>query len=143
MNGYTSDQVYNGTYGEVWVNGNYLAETKSFRAEVNCNYEAVPQARDLMDGQKLTGLEGQGELVMHKVSSYVMNLLSKSLKAGKVPDITIIGKIDDPSAIGQERIALYHCKFAKMILADWERKKIGEESYSFTFEKWDILDSTK
>ena len=45
MNGYTSDQVYNGTYGEVWVNGNYLAETKSFRAEVNCNYEAVPQAR--------------------------------------------------------------------------------------------------
>ena len=42
MNGYTSDQVYNGTYGEVWVNGNYLAETKSFRAEVNCNYEAVP-----------------------------------------------------------------------------------------------------
>ena len=74
------------------VNGNYLAETKSFRAEVNCNYEAVPQARDLMDGQKLTGLEGQGELVLHKVSSYVMNLLSKSLKAGKVPDITIIGK---------------------------------------------------
>ena len=67
------------------VNGNYLAETKSFRAEVNCNYEAVPQARDLMDGQKLTGLEGQGELVLHKVSSYVMNLLSKSLKAGKSP----------------------------------------------------------
>ena len=68
MEGYASDQVYNGTYGEVWVNGNYLAETKSFRAEVNCNYEAVPQARDLMDGQKLTGLEGQGEMVLHKVS---------------------------------------------------------------------------
>ena len=33
--------------------------------------------------------------------------------------------------------------FKKMILADWERKKIGEESYSFTFEKWEILDSTK
>ena len=82
-------------------------------------------------------------MVLHKVSSYMMNLLSKSLKAGKVPDITIIGKIDDPSAIGQERVAMYHCKFAKMILADWERKKIGEESYSFTFEKWDILDSTK
>ena len=70
MNGYTSDQVYNGTYGEVWVNGNYLAETKSFRAEVNCNYEAVPQARDLMDGQKLTGLEGQGELVLFMVSAF-------------------------------------------------------------------------
>lgn len=142
MNGYTSDQVYNGTYGEVWVNGNYLAETKSFRAEVNCNYEAVPQARDLMDGQKLTGLEGQGELVLHKVSSYVMNLLSKSLKAGKVPDITIIGKIDDPSHRTGTDCAV-SLQIRKDDSGDWERKKIGEESYSFTFEKWDILDSTK
>ena len=26
MNGYTSDQVFNGAYGELWVDGDYMAE---------------------------------------------------------------------------------------------------------------------
>ena len=78
-----------------------------------------------------------------KVSSYVTKKMSEKLKKGKSPSFTIISKIDDPDAIGAERVALYGCKFDKMILTDWERKKIGEESYSFTFEDWDLLDTTK
>ena len=35
MNGYTSDQVFNGTYGEVWFDGDYMAETESLKAEVD------------------------------------------------------------------------------------------------------------
>ena len=69
--------------------------------------------------------------------------MSEKLKKGKSPSFTIISKIDDPDAIGAERVALYGCKFDKMIITDWERKKIGEESYSFTFEDWDLLDTTK
>lgn len=69
--------------------------------------------------------------------------MSAKLKAGKAPSFTIITKIEDPDAIGAERIALYGCKFDKMILADWERKKVSEEAYSFTFEDWELLDVTK
>ena len=65
------------------------------------------------------------------------------LKKGKSPNFTIISKIDDPDAIGAERVVMYNCKFDKMILADWERKKVSEESYSFTFEDWELLDTTK
>ncbi len=143
MNGYTSDQVFNGAYGELWVDGDYMAEAEAVKAEVNLSYEPIPRARSLTDGKKLTGIEGKGEIKLKKVSSYVTKKMSEKLKKGKSPNFTIISKIDDPDAIGAERVALYNCKFDKLILADWERKKVGEESYSFTFEDWDTLDTTK
>ena len=143
MNGYTSDQVFNGTYGEVWFDGDYMAETESLKAEVDLSYESVSRVRNLADGKKLIGIEGKGEVKLKKVRSYVTKKMSGKLKKGKSPSFTIISKIDDPDAIGAERVALYGCKFDKMILADWERKKVGEESYSFTFEDWELLDTTK
>lgn len=143
MNGYTSDQVFNGTYGEVWFDGDYMAETESLKAEVDLSYESVSRVRNLTDGKKLIGIEGKGEVKLKKVSSYVTKKMSGKLKKGKSPSFTIISKIADPDAIGAERVALYGCKFDKMILADWERKKTGEESYSFTFEDWELLDTTK
>lgn len=143
MNGYNANQVFNGTYGELWFDGDYMAETKSCKAEVNISYESVTRTRNLIDGKKMTGLEGKGEVKFDKVSSYVTKKMSEKLKAGKTPSFTIITKIDDPDAIGAERVALYGCKFDKMILADWEHKKNAEESYSFTFEDWELLDATK
>lgn len=143
MNGFESSQVFNGTFGELWFDGDYMAETTSCKATVDISYESIPRVRNLIDGKKMTGMEGKGEVKLSKVSSYVTKKMSSQLKAGRTPSFTIITKIDDPDAIGAERIALYGCKFDKMILADWERKKNAEESYSFTFENWELLDVTK
>lgn len=143
MNGFESNQIFNGTYGEMWFNGQYMAEVVSCKAEVSIKYEAISRVRNLIDGQKMVGQEGKGEFKLHKVSSYILRQVSADLKAGKTPSFTIISKIEDPDAIGGERIALYSCKLDKLIMADWERKKNMEESYSFTFENWEILDSTR
>ncbi len=70
-----------------------------------------------------------------------MKKLSESFKKGKMMTCKIISNLNDPDAQGQERIALYGCLFDKLILADWEAGKMGEESYSFTFEDWEVLDS--
>lgn len=143
MNGYSSEQVFNGTFGELWIDGEYMAETKACKAELSITYEPISRVRNLIDGKKMMGMEGKGEVKLHKVSSYVLKKMSEKLKSGKAPSFTIITKVDDPSAIGAERVALYDCKFDKAILADWENKKSGEESYSFTFEDWELLDVTK
>lgn len=143
MNGYSANQVMNGTYGECWIDGDYMAEVVSCKLEVNIKYEAVSRVRNLVDGQKMVGMEGKGEVKLQKVSSYIMKKVSKKLKAGKIPSFTIISKLADPDSIGAERVAAYDCKFDKLILADWERGKIGEEAYNFTFEDWEPLDVTK
>ena len=143
MTGFESEQVMNGTYGQVWSAGVDMAEENKFSAEVAISYDDIKQARKLMDGKKMVSMSGSGSVTMAHVSSYMTNLLSDALKAGRVPDITIVGKLDDPSAIGGERVALYHCKFDKLTLMNWEHGKSGEDEAPFTFENWDILDKTK
>ncbi|MSS91372.1 hypothetical protein FYJ45_24995 [Eisenbergiella tayi] len=141
MEGFLADNVINGNWGEMWFNSQYMAEVISLKAELNIKYEAVTRTRHLIDGQKMTGIEGKGEFKLHKVSSFIMKQVSEALKQGKSPTFTIISKLADPDSFGGERIALYGCKLDKSILADWEARKNGEESYSFTFEDWEILDS--
>lgn len=138
MTGFDDSQVWSGTWGQVWIDGELMSEATAFRAEVNLNYEDVKRTRSLMTGKKLTGLEGEGEITLHKVSSYVMNKVAENIKKGIVPDITIESSIQDPAGIGEERIAVKHVKFEKITLADWEAGTLAEESYSFSFTDYDI-----
>jgi len=143
MKGYKDEQVINGSWGEVWVDDNYMAEATALKAEVSVKTTSIARIQTLTDGQKITGYEGKGELKLHKVSSFVMNKMSTSLKAGKMPSATIVSNLKDPDALGAERVALYNCVFDKLILADWESGKMGEESYSFTFTDWKLIDTIK
>ena len=138
MTGYDDNQVWVGTWGQVWVDGELLSEATAFRAEVNLSYDDVTRARNLMNGKKLTGIEGEGEITLHKVSSFIMDKVAANIKKGIIPDITIESSMQDPGGIGEERIAVKHVKFEKITLADWERKKLGEESYSFRFSDFEI-----
>lgn len=138
MTGYDESQVWLGTWGQVWVDGELMSEATAFRAEVNINYEDVQMARNLMTGKKVTGIEGEGEITLHKVSSYIMQKVAADIKRGIVPDITIESSMQDPAGIGEERIAVKHVKFEKITLADWERGNLGEESYSFSFSDYEV-----
>ena len=83
MKAYTDEQVFLGNWGEVWFDGDFMAEVKKFRAEVEISYEDVPQCRKLGKGKKMTGYEGKGEVGFLKVLSYVTERVSAALKAEK------------------------------------------------------------
>lgn len=141
MQGYESDHVISGTWGEIWMDDFYMAEAIAFKLEINAKYTSITRCRKLIDGQKLTGIETKGEVKFHKVSSFVSKRISDALKQGRSPKFKIISKLDDPDALGAERVVAYGCKFDKAILADWEAGKVAEEAYSFTCEDWDYIDT--
>lgn len=132
------EQVMNGTWGSVWFDGEQLAQVISCKAEVGIKTTEILQARNLISGQKLTALEPKGEIKLHHINSFVAKKVSKKLKEGKIPKHTIITYVNDPDAIGSEKVTLYGCIIDKLLLADWEIGKNSEESYSFTFEDWEI-----
>lgn len=138
--GFQDNQIMNGSYGEAWANGDYLAEVKGLEASLDIEYEDVNRPRKLGVGKKMIGYEGEGTLTFHKVSSRFIKLLSDDLKAGKQTSITVISKLDDPDAKGAERIALKNCTFGDLNLANWEAKEIGEDEISFSFDSWELLD---
>lgn len=137
---YRSDQVISGTWGECWIDSNYVAEVTALKATLSYKTEAVSQVRQLIDGTKVTGIEAKGELKLNKISSRTSNMLADDIKKGKQTSFTIISKLDDPSSLGCERIKLMGCTFTEVNLVDWELKKLGEETLSFTFTDFERLD---
>lgn len=140
MDSYLPENVINGTYGEVWIDGNYMAEVTGLEAKVSLEKTDVNQVGTLAKGYKVTGIDCKGTLKMNKVSSYFIKKLSNNLKKGKTVSVTIISKLADPDAFGAERIELLGCTFDELTLANWEAKKLGEESIAFTFTDWNLLD---
>nr|DAT41644.1 MAG TPA: tail tube protein [Caudoviricetes sp.] len=141
MQKFVSNQVINGTWGEVWLDDEYIGEVVSCKGEVSVSYTDVSMVRSLTAGKKMTKLEGKGSIKLHHVRSNISKMISDKIKRGQTPDFKIITKLSDPDALGVERVVFYRCKFDKAILMDWEVQKNTEESYSFTFEDWDYLDN--
>jgi hypothetical protein len=141
MTSYDSNNVINGTYGEVWCDSQYLAEVISLEAKMSLDKTEVNRIGTLSKGYKITGIEGKGTLKLNKVSSYFMVKLGDAIKAGKTPVSEIITKLSDPDAFGTEKIKLTGVVFDEVTLADWEAKKNGEESIPFTFESFEVLES--
>ena len=52
MKGFRPEQVINGTWGEVWFDGEYLAQVTACKAEVTLKKTAISQCQNLVDGQK-------------------------------------------------------------------------------------------
>nr|DAH99886.1 MAG TPA: tail tube protein [Caudoviricetes sp.] len=135
-----SKQVVYGTYGAMWIDGFEIAEIQELKATLSADKVEVKIARKMSKGYKVTGYTGKGSFKVHKVSSYFIKKLAPSIKEGKQVLCTIISKVEDPDALGTERIALYNCLIDSVDLINWSVGKLGEESYNFSFEDFSILD---
>ena len=135
-----SNRVMNGSFGEAWVDDDYLWEVEAGKAELDVTYGDISRPRHLIDGKKLKKMEGKGSLKMYHVRSNIAKRMSDALKQGRTLSVKIIMRLEDPDAYGAERVALYGCKFGKATLMDWEAGKETEDSYDFTFEDWEFLD---
>ena len=135
------DMVLNGTWGNVWIDSDYMAQATALQAKFKLTKTDVTQTGTLAKGQKITGIEGTGTLKLNKTSSYFISRLLSDIKQGKSPVITIITDIDDPTVNGNERVKLTGVTFDELTLADWEAGKLSEESYPFTFEDAELIDA--
>lgn len=140
MDTMNAQQVMSGTEGQVWIDGDYMAQVTAFKAEVNLIKEEVNQVKKRGKQYKVTGWEGKGTLKMNHVSSYMIQKMADNIKSGHQTVCTIIGKLSDPDSIGDERVVIRDATFDKLTLMDWEAKKLAEESYDFTFTDYDIQD---
>lgn len=143
MDSYNPEQVMIGTQGEVWIDGNYIAEVTAFKAEIKLEKEQVDQVKKMFKGYKVTGYEGTGTIKMNHVSSFFINLMADNMKAAKMTKCTIIAKLDDPDAVGTERIVIRDATFDSLTLMDWTAKKLVEETHDFTFTDFEIMETAE
>lgn len=145
MKSYNASNVINGTYGEVWVDGDYMAQATGLEAKTSVKKTDVNMVGRLSPGKKVTGIENKGTLKMNHVTSEMKQKIADYIKKGKTPTFTIISKLADPDAIKAqaERIKFTGVTFDEITLVDFENGKLGEESYSFEYEDFQFLDVIK
>ena len=134
------NQIIRGTYGRVWIDGELFANVKSFEAKITLNYEEVDLSNDLGKHQRYIGFTGEGTMTLHKVDSKILAKLAKGIKSGELPEISIVGKLGDPTALGAERISFTEVTIDEVMALKYENATIGEEEVPFKFADYEPLD---
>ena len=136
----TAKRVINGTFGELWLDGEKIAECTACQLKVSKNKETINLCGQFMTDTKATSASGTGSLTMHKVDSGFIQR-NQGLQDGEDPRPTVITKLRDPDAWGAERIALYNVSFDDLTLADWQAATVGSITAPFTFNGYELLDA--
>lgn len=137
---FDAKRVINGTYGEIWLDGELLGECFALQAKVTITKADVIMCGKASKSQKMVGWEGKGTLKLNKVNSRMINKLGNNIKLGKQTTCTIISKLADPDSFGTERVVLKGVSFDDLTLVDWEAKKNAQNDCPFTFEDYDFID---
>ena len=133
-------KIINGTHGTVFLDGEEVAEVKSFQAKLEFQKEEVKIAGKMATGTKYMGYSGKGSLALHKVNSRMIKAIGQQIKEGKEPRFTIIGKLADPDSDGVERIAINNVSFDDLTLFDFEVGAVGTCECPFTFTDIECID---
>ena len=135
-----TNQIIRGTYGRVWIDGELFANVKSFEAKLTLNYEEVDLSNDLGKHQRYMGFTGEGTMTLHKVNSKIFAKLAKAIKSGEMPEISVVGKVEDPTALGAERVSFTEVTIDEVMALKFENATIGEEEVPFKFADYEPLD---
>ena len=133
-------RIMNGTFGECWLDGDYVGECKKAQAKIELNKESVKQCGTWAEDNKITGYKGTGSLTLFKVSSRMALKIADMIKNKQDVRFTVISKLADPDAFGAERCAVYGVSFDDLTLFDWEAQKPLETEAPFTFTGYEYLD---
>ena len=134
-------RVMSGTWGEVWLDGDKVAEAYGLQLKVSYNKEDVKMCGQMAVDSKVTSVKMTGSLKMHKVNSRMALKIGSEIRNGKDLRFTIISKLDDPDEYGAERIAAKNVSMDDLTLADWEAGVNGTIEAPFTFTDYNFLDT--
>ena len=133
-------KVINGTYGQVFLGDDEVAEMKAFQAKLEFQKEEIKIAGQMAVDTKLMSYTGKGSLQLHKVNSRMVKTLLEEIKAGKDPRFTIIGKLADPNSQGAERIAVKNVSFDDLTIFDFEVGSVASLECPFSFTDIETID---
>ena len=149
-------EVRSGTWGQLWLDGDQVAEAYGCQIKVNKTKEDVARCRTLINGKKMTAVAITGTVRIYNATSRLIQLEGEALKQGIDLRHTIISNLDDPDNPSNQRIAVKGVSFevrkgeivgfaglvgAGLTLADWQAAQLGQIEAPFTAEDFDILDS--
>lgn len=126
-----ANKVILGTFGKIFINNKRIANIKSFELKASMDYEDIKVNGNLITQYKYTGASLAGNVEVHKVDSYNINLVKDAIKTGVMPDIKIVGELSDPNTDGDESIEITGVLFDEATLLAFTNGEVRDESVAF------------
>lgn len=136
-----TQRIRSGSHGELWLNGELASETYGFKAVIKKKKESVPRCGAFFEGHKVMSAEITGSMSLYNATSRLIALQSGDLQQGRDTRCTLISNLDDPDAVGAQRIQLTGVSFDDLTLADWEAAKMGSIEAPFTADGYVVLEA--
>ncbi len=140
MAGFDKNKVMRGTFGKVWLDDERLASIKKFEAKVSIDYEDMEINGLLATQKRMLGYSIAGTMTLYKYDSFVMKKYKEALRTGVTPNLKLVAALDDPAALGAERISLSDVQLDEIMLMSFENKTLLEEEVPFTAGGFDVID---
>lgn len=137
------EQIMNGTFGEVWLDGDKVSECFGLEAKVEFEKEEIVTCGSLGTDTKLMAYKGTGSMKLYKMNSRMAQKLSDKIKTGENPRFQILSAIRPNKNGTAERILIKDACFDDLTLASWEVKQKGEVECPFTFTDWEVIDAVQ
>lgn len=136
-----TNKIIRGSFGKAWLNGKQLANIKSFEAKVTLNYESIQVNGELCEQNRYLGYSIAGTATLHKVDTYVANLLKEAVANGQMPTLKFVASLADPDSNGSERVEIYDVTLDEFTLLQFENGTVSEESVPFKAGGFRFLDT--
>lgn len=136
-----ADKCLNGTWAELWIDDEKIAELTGFQAKIEKQTEDVKLCGYMFQDRKVVGYKGTGSVKIKKMTTRFQKANSELMKTGVEPRYTIIVKLSDPSIDGQERVSFNNVAFDDFTIMDFEVAKTMDIDMPFTFVDYTYLDT--
>jgi hypothetical protein len=140
MKNFDHNKTLRGTFGKVWVDNERMSNVKSFEAKAALSYEDMDVNGDFGTKKRYMGYSISGTMLLHKFDSHIVSKYHAGIITGELPSMTVVAALDDPTAYGAERVALYDVKLDELTLMKFENKTLVEEEVPFTAGSYEYLD---
>ncbi len=122
-----------GTFGKVFVDGEYMFDIKQYEAKIAIDKEDVIQNGSKSKDTKQVTAGGEGSFVVHKVYSRGAELLKQYKDGTEVGWDNVVFKLEDKDMSGVETIEIKRISFDEIPLYSGENASLMEQEFAFTF----------
>jgi len=138
MANFEANEAINGLYGFVYdENGQQMQSTQEFEASVELAKEEIKQAGKFMSGHKVMGGSGKGSVKMLKIDTRLQKKIAESPTA----KYNYVGKLNDPTAKGEEGVLLIGVSFDVIPLMGFTLGELVEVDLDYTFDDYRYLNT--
>lgn len=138
---FNTNETLNGTDGKLWINDVLCATVQSFVLKQKNVFEDINKAGQLSTSKRIVGVELTGTISKLKTDNVIAGLM-KEYADGNMPDIKLIGLMENKTTGLMQRAVIKGVTFDENDIMTFEQKKVITEEIPYCAESYYYQDLT-